>query len=151
MGKREIVLDEVTDVIADEAREGFAVPVARAIVNKPVPEALKPLPARIPRADFVKEARFYPREVYRDDYYQVIHSADTHYDALFDGWVDDKDRGKTYRPITSSPESLALAATQLKEAEAKKQAEAALRAEKVVKASDVDALIAKALAARGIV
>lgn len=89
----------------------------------------------------------YPREVYNDEYYRLVHGQEEHYGLLRSGWMDEKPEDHPYAPWTSSPEMLELARKGIERLKAQKDAEDAAQTPKVT-TDLVSAMIEKQLAER---
>lgn len=90
----------------------------------------------------------YPIEVYRDGYYRVIMAHREHWQALRDGWSEDRDLDVSYKPMSAHPENIAKAQKQADDLRAKQDAERLRANDGMVKMSDVQAMIAAALSAK---
>ncbi len=91
----------------------------------------------------------YPVEVFKDGYYRVVGAHREHWQALRDGWVEEKESGITYKPLSAHPDSIAKAKQQQERLAAEEEA---LRRQKesngMVSMAEVQAMIAAALASK---
>lgn len=88
----------------------------------------------------------YPTEIYRDGYSRVVGAHREHWQALRDGWSEDKDPAVRYRPMSAHPDSIAKAQKQQAQLLADKEAAAAQSGgQKMVSMDQVAAMIADAV------
>ena len=88
----------------------------------------------------------YPVEVYKDGYYRVILAHREHWQALRDGWSEEREFGVSYKPLSAHPESLQKARNQSDALLAKQEAERMAKdGNGMVRMADVQAMIAAAL------
>lgn len=91
----------------------------------------------------------YPIEVYKDDFYRVINAHREHWQALRDGWTEEKDLDVDYKPMSAHPTNIAKAQQQQQKLRADEAAKAAAAAGSgMVRLSDVNAMIQAALLAQ---
>lgn len=91
----------------------------------------------------------YPTEVYKDGYFRVINAHREHWQALRDGWSEEKDQGANYKPMSAHPDSIAKAAKQQAQLLADQEATRnAAGGQKMVSMDQVQAMIASALNGR---
>lgn len=86
----------------------------------------------------------YPIEVYKDGYFRVLNAHREHWQALRDGWSEEKEPGMDYRPISAHPDSIAKAKKQQADLIAAQEAQKRTGESKLVSMSEVRDMIAAA-------
>ncbi len=88
----------------------------------------------------------YPVEVVKDGYYRVINTHREHWQALRDGWSEEKDPSVQYKPLSAHPGNIEKAKQQQAALAAQKEAaSAAASGETMVGMSQVQQMIADAV------
>ena len=88
----------------------------------------------------------YPIEVYKDGYYRVIMAHREHWQALRDGWSEEREFGMDYKPLSAHPDNVKKAAQQAETLRAKQAHDKAMaEGNGMVKMADVQAMISAAL------
>lgn len=88
-------------------------------------------------------------EMYKDGYFRVIMAPREQWQALRDGWTEDREEGVVYKPLSSHPDNIAKAAQQQRDLAAKQEADRAAKENKgMVSRQDIQKMINAALLAQ---